>query len=116
MIMLQVESALEAVKAAAKSSGKPVYRRALKVLSKPVNSLPELNVGKLDAVAPDGSAVLVPGKVLGEGAVTKKLSVGAVSFTRSAAAKIAGAGGEALLLKDFVVKHGDGKGVLLIGG
>jgi ribosomal protein L18E len=39
-----------------------------------------------------------------------------VAFTASAAQKISSAGGEALLMKDFVAKFGEGKGVFLVGG
>lgn len=114
--MMDTESALAAVKSAAKASGKPVYKRAAKMLSKKNNQLVEVNVGKLDAVSSKGNVLLVPGKVLGEGDVSKKLYVGAVAFTASAIQKITSAGGEALLMKDFVVKFGESKGVFLVGG
>ncbi len=114
--MMDIETALTAVKAAAKTSKRPVYKRAFKLLSKKVNQLAEVNVGKLDLVSSDGGVILVPGKVLGEGFVTKKMHVGAVAFTASAAQKIREAGGEALLMKDFVARFGEGKEVLLVGG
>jgi large subunit ribosomal protein L18e len=114
--MIDIDSALAAVKTAAKASRKPVYKKAVKLLSKKTNQLVEVNVGKLDLVSAEGSVLLVPGKVLGEGDVSKKLYVGAVAFTASAAQKISSAGGEALLMKDFVAKFGEGKGVFLIGG
>ena len=114
--MMDLDSALAAAKAAARSSKKPVYKRAVKMLSKKTAQLVEVNVGKLDMISSEGSLLLVPGKVLGEGDVSKELHVGAVAFTASAIQKISSAGGEALLIKDFVAKHGDGKGVFLIGG
>jgi len=114
--MMELDSAIAAVKSAAKASGKPIYKRALKMLSREANRLVKVNVGKLDSFPPDASVILVPGKVLGEGEVSRKLSVGAVAFTASAAQKITSAGGEALLIKDFVAKFGEGKGVLLVGG
>ena len=113
--MMDIDSALAAVRSAAKASGKPVYSRALRMLSKKVSQLVEVNVGKLDSLSSEGSVILVPGRVLGEGDVTKKLFVGAVAFTASAAQKIIAAGGEALLMKDFVAKFGEGKGVFLVG-
>jgi large subunit ribosomal protein L18e len=114
--MIDIDSALAAAKAAARSSKKPVYRRAVRMLSKRVNRLVEVNVGKLDAISAEGGILLVPGKVLGEGDVSKELHVGAVAFTGSAIQKISAAGGEALLIKDFVAKYEEGKGVLLVGG
>lgn len=113
---MDIDSALAAVKTAAKASRKPVYKRAVKMLSKKNNQLVEVNVGKLDLVSSEDGILLVPGKVLGEGDVSKKLHVGAVAFTASAAQKISSAGGEALLMKDFVAKFGEGKGVFLVGG
>jgi large subunit ribosomal protein L18e len=114
--MIDLDSALAAAKAAARASKKPIYRRAVKMLSKKTSQLVEVNVGKLDTISAEGGVLLVPGKVLGEGEVSKELHVGAVAFTGSAAQKISSAGGEALLIKDFVAKYGEGKGVFLVGG
>ena len=114
--MLDIESAVTAIKSAADASGRAVFKRALKMLKSTSSAFPEVNVGKLDLVSQEDSIVLVPGKVLGDGTVAKKLHVGALSFTPAAAKKITKAGGEALSLKAFVQKYGNGKGVLLIGG
>jgi len=114
--LIDLESALVAARAAARTSKKPVYRRAVKLLSKKTNQLVEVNVGKLEAISPEDGVLLVPGKVLGEGEVSKKLHVGAVAFSASAVQKIGSAGGEALQIKEFVAKYAEGKGVLLVGG
>ena len=114
--MIDLESALNAAKSAAKSTKKPVFKRAVKMLSKKTNQLAKVNVGKLDSISPEGGVILVPGKVLGEGEVGKALHVGAVAYTSSAADKITSAGGEALLIKDFIVKYAEAKGVFLVGG
>lgn len=114
--MKDIEIARQTMKAATKAHKRPVYRRALELLSRRANRLPIVNVGKLDKLADDGGIILVPGKVLGGGTVTKRLHVGALSFTSSASLKITQAGGRALSLKDFVDEFGDTKGVLLVGG
>jgi large subunit ribosomal protein L18e len=114
--LIDIDSALAAAKAAARSSHKPVYKRAVKMLSRRTNQLVEVNVGKLGSISTEEGLLLVPGKVLGDGEVDKKLHVGAVAFTASAIQKINSAGGEALLIKDFVAKYGEGKGVHLVGG
>ena len=75
-----------------------------------------MNVGKISYVADRANVVLVPGKVLGGGFVSRKLVVGACSFTPSAREKITKAGGKALSLPKFMSRYPDGKGVVLIGG
>ena len=75
-----------------------------------------VNVGKISRLTKAGDVVLVPGKVLGGGFISHKVVIGAHSFTPSAKAKIAEAGGKALRLPTFVEKYPSGEGVTIIGG
>jgi len=110
-------SALRSLRRAYRETGRPLWRAVRKLLEAASRRrLPRVNVGKIDKLASEGDLVIVPGKVLGGGVVTKKLVVGALSFSRSARDKIAGAGGEALRIEEFVEKYHDARGVKLIGG
>ncbi len=53
--------------------------------------------------------MVVPGKVLGTGAIDKKLVVGAFSFSSSARRKILDAGGEALSIEELVKRYPAGE-------
>ncbi len=61
----------------------------------------EVNVYKLEKLCNDGDNVIVYGKVLGDGEITKKINVYALGFSKSAKEKIIKAGGNALKIKDL---------------
>jgi len=92
-----------------------VWRVAEEALRGSRRRMAAVNVGKLDRLAEEDSLILVPGKVLGTGVVTKRLKVGAFSFSTEAARKINEAGGEALKLEEFVKKYGKTGGIRVIG-
>ena len=89
-----------------------IWRDAARYLAAPHSTETEVNVGHLARLG-DGP-VVVPGKVLGNGPVDKKLVVGAFSFSPSARRKIEAAGGEALSLEEFLKRFPEGSGVTLV--
>jgi large subunit ribosomal protein L18e len=90
-------------------------KRLARELRRSRRSMREVNLSCLQRHTSDGEVVFVPGKVLGHGALDKKLTVGAFSFSKSAISKIAAAGGRALLAEDFLKEFKDGSGVKIIG-
>ena len=93
----------------------PIWRRVAEELARPTRKRREVNVGEIEKHARDGDVVVVPGKVLGRGRITKKVTVVAWSFSASAARKIEEAGGKALWILDYVEKNPKGSGVRIIG-
>jgi large subunit ribosomal protein L18e len=89
-----------------------IWRDAARYLAAPHSTETEVNVGHLARLG-DGP-VVVPGKVLGNGPVDKKLVVGAFSFSSSARKKIEAAGGEALSMEEFLKRFPEGSGVTLV--
>lgn len=70
----------------------PLWKRIAEDLEKPTRQRRIVNVFKLEAYAQDGDVVIVPGKVLGEGNLTKRITVCALSFSDEAKAKISKSG------------------------
>lgn len=97
-----------------KKENAPIWRAAAQMLSRSSASRVEVNLNRLEKFAGEKAHVFVPGKVLGEGKLGKKLIVGAFSYSASARSKIAMAGGEALGVEEFVKRHPKGSGVLLV--
>ena len=93
---------------------RPVWRRVAEELLKPRRKKTEVNLSKLETVAPEGSTVLVPGKVLGSGEVTKKINVAAFAFSRSAKEIIEASGGKAMTISELLDSNPEGKGIVLI--
>ncbi|MCS7134015.1 MAG: 50S ribosomal protein L18e [Candidatus Caldarchaeum sp.] len=99
-----------------KSAAKTGFRdRLLAEIRKSRRRTREVNLSRIQRHADENEVVFVPGKVLGHGVLTKKLTVGAFSFSESAITKIVNAGGRALLLEDFLKEFGSGSGVKIIG-
>lgn len=94
----------------------PLWRAVEEYLEKSRSNRPEVNLRDLEAHTVEGALVVVPGKVLGAGQLSHRVIVGALAYSRSAAAKIKAAGGEALSLEEFVEKYKGSKGVVLLGG
>jgi ribosomal protein L18E len=61
----------------------------------------EVNVYKLEKLCNDGDNVIVYGKVLGDGEITKRINVYALGFSKSAKEKIIKAGGNVRKLKEL---------------
>ncbi len=62
----------------------------------------------------DGSVVVVPGKVLGQGQITKKISISALSFSSSASEKLKKSGVEASTIFDQIKKNAKAQAVVVI--
>jgi large subunit ribosomal protein L18e len=99
---------------AGKKNKAPIWKEASALLSSPAGTRVEVNLGRLSRLAKEGEAVFVPGKVLGTGAVAKKLIVGAFAFSAAASSKLASTGGSALTVEEFLKKYPNGSGVRLV--
>lgn len=92
----------------------PIWKVAAENLAAPKSTETVVNLNRLSRIGDGKSPMLVPGKVLGTGALDRKLVVGAFSFSASARRKIESAGGHALGIEEFVKKYPQGKGVILV--
>jgi large subunit ribosomal protein L18e len=95
-------------------SKKPLWRKVAGELSRPKRQKAEVNLSKLDQYASDDATVLVPGKVLGAGAISKKLTVAAFSFSGSARKLIGAAGGKAVTIESLHKANPDGRGIVIM--
>ncbi len=93
---------------------KPIWRRIAKDLSRPRRRRVEVNLSKIEQYAADDSTVLVPGKVLGSGNISKKVTIAAYSFSGSARRLIAESGGKAVTIESLHKSNPDGKGITIL--
>ncbi|WP_457591373.1 50S ribosomal protein L18e [Geoglobus sp.] len=91
-----------------------VWKDIAERLAKPLRNYAEVNVGKLDRYAKEDELVVVPGKVLGGGEVTKAITVAAWRFSDSARRKIEAAGGRCVSLQDALRENPEGKKVRIM--
>lgn len=90
-----------------RKAGKPFWRRVRELLAKPRRRRIAVNLSKLERYAKEGSTVIVPGKVLAGGSLTKPIRVAAFSFSQRAKQLIEAAGGKALSIEELVEKEKD---------
>ena len=103
------------LKEASRKNEAPLWRSIANRLEGSSRNWPSVNVSKLEYnVSKNGKAV-IPGKLMGTGIVTKKMTVAAYSFTNSAKEKIQSAGGKCLTYNEMIKAAPKGTDVKVIG-
>ncbi|ADB57205.1 50S ribosomal protein L18e [Archaeoglobus profundus] len=101
-------------KASAENKAK-IWKDIAERLARPKRLYAEVNVSKIERYAKEGETILVPGKVLGGGRITKAVTVAALSFSDSARRKIESAGGKCLTISQLIEINPGGSGVRIMG-
>lgn len=92
-----------------------IWRDIARRLEKPRRNWAEVNISRLERYANDGDTIVVPGKVLGAGSLSKKLTVAAYRFSDSAKEMIENAGGRNITIKELVEENPSGTGIRIMG-
>ncbi len=92
-----------------------IWRDIAERLERPLRVWPEVNVGKIGRYANDSETIIVPGKVLGAGNISKKVTVSAFKFSLDAREKIESAGGRVLTIEELMAINPKGTNVRIFG-
>ena len=111
----ELVKAVTDLKEASRKNDAPVWRSIAMRLEGPSRNWPSVNISKLEYNVNKNSKVVIPGKLLGAGTITKKMTVSAYSFTQSAIDKVEAAGGKCLSYNDFIKSNPKGTDVVVIG-
>jgi large subunit ribosomal protein L18e len=103
------------LRAAARSHDAPLWASVADGLERARHPSRPVSIGHLERIAASEETVVVPGKVLSDGSLSKRLTVAAFAYSTEARAKIHAAGGTALSLHDLLKAKPDGAGVRLVG-
>jgi len=101
------------LKSAARDGGGDVWSDVADRLEKPRSTHAEVNLGRIERYAEEDETVVVPGKVLGAGALRKEVTVAAVDFSSTAETKIDQVG-ETIRLEQVLEQNPDGTNVRVI--
>ncbi len=104
-----------ALKNAGRTNEAPLWRDIASRLEKPSRSWAQVNVSKLDENLQAGENAVIAGKLLGDGELSKAVTVIAFSASSSAKAKIAKAGGKVLTLQEAMKAFPKGQNCRIIG-
>ena len=101
------------LKAAARNGGGDVWGDIAGRLEKPRRTHAEVNLGRIERYAREDETVVVPGKVLGSGALRKEVTVAAVNYSGTARTKV-DAVGEAISLEQALEQNPEGSNVRVL--
>lgn len=105
---------IKLLRKSSRSNDSTLWRSLSDSLSTPTRQRISLNVSKIEKLAEEGDTVVVPGKVLGFGNISKKVNVAALSFSQSARVKIAETGGKALTIEALISMNPHGKNIKIL--
>lgn len=91
-----------------------IWREIARRLDAPRKNYAEVNLSKIDRYAQEGETILVPGKVLGSGALTLPVKIAALDFSEAAVSKITGANGTCMTIEDLVRDNPTGSRVRIL--
>ncbi len=110
---LVIRLARELKKAGNQNNAK-IWHKVSKLILEPRRKRIEVNLSKINRYSEEGDTILVPGKVLAAGNLSKPVVVAALSFSKMAILKIKAAGGEAITLEQLLKKNPKGSKVKII--
>jgi len=84
------------------------------ILSSPRVKKINVNLDKINKEAKEGETIVIPGKVLSEGEISKKIKVVAFSFSEKAKEKILKAKGEISSIIEEIKKNPEAKGIKIL--
>lgn len=105
---------IDDLKAKERENGAAIWRDIAKRLEKPRRNWAETNLSKLDRYAEDGQTIIIAGKVLAAGSISKKITVAAYAFSAVAKEAIVAAGGKAITISELVAENPKGSNVRIM--
>lgn len=75
---------------------------------------PEVNISQVERITEEGDTVVIPGKLLGSGRLTKEVNVAAFSASKSARQQVEDEGGEYMFIRDLVEENPEGSEVKIV--
>ena len=106
---------IKKLKEGSRKNGVKIWRDVAERLERPNRLYAEVNLSKIERYSNDGEIIVVPGKVLGSGNITKKVTVAAWKFSKKAQEKIKKAGGRVLTLDAIINENPKGSKVRIMG-
>lgn len=92
-----------------------IWKRVAKDLEKSTSQRRIVNLSKISRYSTDNEVIIVPGKVLGSGELTKKVTIAAYQFSEQAIEKIKQAKGTIIKISELAKKNPKGNKIKIIG-
>ena len=92
-----------------------IWRDIARRLEKPSSRWSEVNLSEIERHAKNKDTIIIAGKLLGAGDITKAVNVAAVSASGTAKKKLADAGGKFMQIGELAATNPKGSGVRIMG-
>ena len=96
---------------AAKKTGSEIWLNVASVLSSPRRNKIAVNLGELEKATKEGDSIVVPGKILSQGEISKKIAIIAFAFSEKAKEKLLKTKSQAVNIIDEIKKNPQAKGL-----
>ncbi len=93
----------------------PIWAKLAEYALKPSIARRDINLNRIAQLTKENDTVVFPGKVLGTGNVSHKITLCSFSISNSAVDKIIDNGGKLISFSDLIKQNPTGKGVVLLG-
>ena len=103
------------LKKASVKNDAPIWAKLAKYALKPSIARRDINLNRIAQLTKENNTVVFPGKVLGTGNVSHKITLCSFSISNSAVDKIIDNGGKLISFSDLIKQNPTGKGVILLG-
>ncbi len=90
------------------------WTKIAEILAGPRKNRINLNLEELDKKIRDEKAIVIPGKVLSQGEMNKKIKIVALDFSEKAKEKLKKAGANTLTILEEIKKNPEAKGVKIL--
>lgn len=98
----QLQSLIVELKKTSIEKDVKLWKRIASELEGPTNKRRAVNLSKIDRYAKANETVIVPGKVLSMGDLSKKVTIAAYNFSNTAREKINSSGSKAITIYDLL--------------
>lgn len=103
------------LKRASRANDAPIWAKLAEYALKPSVARRVINVKRIGELTRDGDTVVFPGKVLGTGSISHKITLFAFSISNAAADKIMASGGRIVSHRTAAEQNPTGTGVVMLG-
>ena len=103
------------LKIASKENNASIWAKLAELALKPSSSRRVVNLTRINKTTKENDILFVPGKVLGTGNISHKITLSSFSMSVTAANKIIQTGGKIMTYSDMIKKYPTGKGVIIFG-
>jgi len=111
---LQKKTNSELVETIILAKKKKEWGEVASIIAGPRRMRTNINLGRINDQVKEGEIIVVPGKVLSLGEVTKKIRVAALSFSKVAKEKLLKSKSEAVSILEEIKKNPSAKGIRIL--